>query len=222
MSVVVNVMLSLMIDEPTSCIVQPIGAHYCEVMYFGYFGFRGELGFPNCNDICTCGREQADWAPRVCFWVRLCWPAIWYFSYFYSWVCVFVVLGLYVRLSWYPMLWVRWLWCMYCCLCCMCGCCENVRVTEMLVCGPGDVWLRWVRIWGGTRGSGALSSANYVWWRGVGGVWHVHVFLARGAVRGLGLGFPNPGRTVGKWDMCLVWFRWCWGGGECVGGLGHS
>ena len=41
MSVVVNVMLSA--NELTSCLVQPIGAHCCEVMYFGCFGFRGEL-----------------------------------------------------------------------------------------------------------------------------------------------------------------------------------
>ena len=40
-------------DEPTSCLVQPIGAQCCEVMYFGCFGFRGELGFLNCDDICT-------------------------------------------------------------------------------------------------------------------------------------------------------------------------
>ena len=26
-------------NEPTSCLVQPIGAHCCEVMYFGCFGF---------------------------------------------------------------------------------------------------------------------------------------------------------------------------------------
>ena len=32
-------------DEPTSCLVQPIGAHCCEVMYFRCFGFRGEHGF---------------------------------------------------------------------------------------------------------------------------------------------------------------------------------
>ena len=32
-------------DEPTSCLVQPIGAHCCEVMYFGSFDFKGELGF---------------------------------------------------------------------------------------------------------------------------------------------------------------------------------
>ena len=34
--------------------VQPIGAHCCEVMYFGCFGFRGELGFLNCDDVCMC------------------------------------------------------------------------------------------------------------------------------------------------------------------------
>ena len=41
-------------DELTSCLVQPIGAHCCEVMYYGCFGFRGELGFRNCDDICMC------------------------------------------------------------------------------------------------------------------------------------------------------------------------
>ena len=34
--------------------MQPIGVHYCEVMYFGCFGFRGELGFMNCDDVCMC------------------------------------------------------------------------------------------------------------------------------------------------------------------------
>ena len=33
-----------------SCLVQPIG----EVMYFWCFGFRGELGFLNCDDGCMC------------------------------------------------------------------------------------------------------------------------------------------------------------------------
>ena len=36
-------------NEPTSCLVQPIGAHCCEVMYFR---FRGELGFLNSDDVC--------------------------------------------------------------------------------------------------------------------------------------------------------------------------
>ena len=41
-------------NEPTSCLVQSIGAHCCEVMYFGCFGFRGKLGFLNCDDVCKC------------------------------------------------------------------------------------------------------------------------------------------------------------------------
>ena len=41
-------------NKPTSCLVQPIGAHGCEVMYFGCFGFWGELGFLNCDDVCMC------------------------------------------------------------------------------------------------------------------------------------------------------------------------
>ena len=40
--------------EPTSCLVQPIGAHCCEVIYFVCFCFSGELGFMNCDDICMC------------------------------------------------------------------------------------------------------------------------------------------------------------------------
>ena len=34
--------------------MQPIGAHCCEVMCFGGFGFRGELVFLNCDDVCMC------------------------------------------------------------------------------------------------------------------------------------------------------------------------
>ena len=41
-------------DDPTSCLVQPIDAHCCEVMYFGCFDFSGELGFLNCDDSCMC------------------------------------------------------------------------------------------------------------------------------------------------------------------------
>ena len=33
-------------NEPTSYLVQRIGAHCWEVIYFGCFGFRGELWFP--------------------------------------------------------------------------------------------------------------------------------------------------------------------------------
>ena len=41
-------------DETTSCLMQTIVAHCYEVMYFGCFDFRGELGFLNCDDICMC------------------------------------------------------------------------------------------------------------------------------------------------------------------------
>ena len=41
-------------NEPTSCLVQPISTHCCEAMYFGCFGFRGEPGFLNCDDVCMC------------------------------------------------------------------------------------------------------------------------------------------------------------------------
>ena len=34
--------------------MQIFGAHCCEVKYFRCFGFRGELGFLNCDDICVC------------------------------------------------------------------------------------------------------------------------------------------------------------------------
>ena len=40
--------------EPTSCLVQPIGTHGGEVMYFWCVSFRGELGFLNCDDIRMC------------------------------------------------------------------------------------------------------------------------------------------------------------------------
>ena len=54
--------------------------------------------------------------------------------------------------------------------------------------------------------------------RGVAGV--CDMCLARGelggvGVRGLGLGFTNPGGTWGKWDMCL-----CFGCGGMGGGMG--
>ena len=42
-------------DEPTFGRVQSIVAHCCEVMYFGCFDYRCEVGFLNCDDICMCG-----------------------------------------------------------------------------------------------------------------------------------------------------------------------
>ena len=46
--------VSIECNEPTSCLLQPIGSHCCEVMYVGCFGFRGALSFLNCDDICMC------------------------------------------------------------------------------------------------------------------------------------------------------------------------
>ena len=54
-------------------------------------------------------------------------------------------------------------------------------------------------------------------------MWHVYVFGSGRVVgvegewvRGLDLSFTNPGRTWGKWDMCV-----CFGCGG-VGGVGGS
>ena len=41
-------------NDPTFCLVQPIGTHDGEVMYFGFVCFRSEFGFLNCDDICMC------------------------------------------------------------------------------------------------------------------------------------------------------------------------
>ena len=41
-------------NERTSYLVETIGAHCGEVMYVGCFGFRCELGFRNCEDVCMC------------------------------------------------------------------------------------------------------------------------------------------------------------------------
>ena len=41
-------------NEPTFCLVQSIGTHGGEVMYFGRICFRCELGFLNCDDIGMC------------------------------------------------------------------------------------------------------------------------------------------------------------------------
>ena len=41
-------------NEPTSCLVQPIGTHSGRVMYFRCVCCRSVLGFLNCDDICMC------------------------------------------------------------------------------------------------------------------------------------------------------------------------
>ena len=98
-------------NEPTSCLVQPIGTHG-EVLYFGCVCFRGELGFLNCNDICMCVMNKQFELLEFVFdsvYVDLQYDEI---SFTFTagsmplcCVCSYVVVfGLSVRLSWYPML----------------------------------------------------------------------------------------------------------------------
>ena len=98
-------------NEPTPCLVQPIGAHCGEVMYFGCFGFRGEFGFLNCDDVCMCVvNKQFELLELVSEYVMLSCSMMRFISLLLLGLCVcvvLVVLGLFVRLSWYPMLWVR-------------------------------------------------------------------------------------------------------------------
>ena len=92
--------------------MQPIVAHCCEVMYFGCFGFRDELGFLNGDDICMCVVNNQFELLQFVFdsvYVDLQYDKIFTTgSVCLCGVCsTVVVLGLSVRLSWYPMLWVR-------------------------------------------------------------------------------------------------------------------
>ena len=44
-------------QQHISCLVQHIGVHGGEYMYFGCFCFRGELGFLDCDDICVVNKN---------------------------------------------------------------------------------------------------------------------------------------------------------------------
>ena len=99
-----------------SCLLQPIGSHCCEVMYFGCFGFRGELGFLNCDDVCMCVVNKQFELLEFVFdsvYVDLLYDEIslTFTAGSVSLCCVcghVVVFGLSVSFSWYPM-WMRWL-----------------------------------------------------------------------------------------------------------------
>ena len=81
-------------NEPTSCLVQPIVAHGCEIMYFERFGFRDEHGFLNCDDICMCVvNKQFELLEFVFYSVHV--------------DLQYNEISLSLRLSWYPMLWLR-------------------------------------------------------------------------------------------------------------------
>ena len=105
MSVVVNVMLSLMSPPPVL-----YNLLLRIVMYFGCFDFRDELGFLNCDDVCMCVVNQQFELLEFVFesvYVDLQYDEI---SLTFTAGCVcgvcspVVVLGLSVRLLWYLML----------------------------------------------------------------------------------------------------------------------
>ena len=89
--------------------MQPIGLHCCDVMYFGYFGFSGELDFLNCDDVCMCvvNKKFEEEFLFDSVYVNLQYGDI--SLTFTAWsvslccVCGHVgVFGLSVSLSWYP------------------------------------------------------------------------------------------------------------------------
>ena len=91
--------------------MQPVGAHGGEVMYLWSVCFRGEPGFINCDDICMrVVNKQFELLEfvfdSVC--VALQYDKI-YLIFTTGYVCLcgvcsrVVVLGLSLRLSWYPM-----------------------------------------------------------------------------------------------------------------------
>ena len=59
-------------QQHTSCLVQHIVAHCCEVVYFGCFDFMGELGFLNCDDVCMCVVNTQFELLEFFFGFRLC------------------------------------------------------------------------------------------------------------------------------------------------------
>ena len=101
-------------NEPTSCLVQPIGTHGGQVMYLRCVCFRGDLGFLNCYDICMCVvNNQFELLEFVFYsiYVNLQYDEISLTFIAVSMCCVHdyvVVFSMSVRLLWYPM-WMRWL-----------------------------------------------------------------------------------------------------------------
>ena len=77
-------------NEPTPCLVRPIGTHGGEVMYFVYFCFRGELGFMNCDDICMCVMNKQLRSSSLFFILFMLTCSMMRFLSLYCWVCVLV------------------------------------------------------------------------------------------------------------------------------------
>ena len=106
-------------NEPTSCLVQPIGTHGGKVIYVGCVCFRGDLGFLNCDDVCMCVVNKQFELLEFVFdsiYVDLQYDEIslTFTAGSVSLCCVrsrVVVFGVSLRLSWNAM-WNRWLLCL--------------------------------------------------------------------------------------------------------------
>ena len=172
-------------DEPTSCIVQPIVAHCCVVMYFGCFDFRGELGFPDCNNFCMSVVNKQFKLLEFVFesvYVDLHYDEI-SLNFTAGSVCLcgvyspVVVLGLSVRLSWYPYVVSVVVAVTDACSVCV-ACVYATRLgcegDNNAVMGSGGGVVVASAYMGGTRGSCVFASAGAVLEmsvvRGVGGV----------------------------------------------------
>ena len=105
-------------NKPPPCLVQSIGTHGGEVMYFGCVCFRDDLGLLNCYDIGMCVVNTQFELLEFVFdsvYVDLQYDEISLIftagSVSLGCVCSHVVVfGLSMRLLWYPM-WMRWLLC---------------------------------------------------------------------------------------------------------------
>ena len=117
-------------------------------MHFGCFGFRGELCFLNCDDVCM-GVVNKQF-PLLQFVFDSVYVDLQYDEMSLTFTvgsvslcCVcghVVVFGLSVRLSWYPM-WMMWLRVVLFVLhVCLLREYDGVRLTAMLVSGMDDVW----------------------------------------------------------------------------------
>ena len=94
-------------NEPTSFLVQSIGAHCCEIIYFWCVYFRGEFSFLNCDDICMCVVNKHS--ELIGFVIDSVYVDLQYDEISLTITAgSVVVFGLSVKLSWYPK-WIRWL-----------------------------------------------------------------------------------------------------------------
>ena len=104
-------LMSVMSIYPALCNL--IVAHCCEVMYIRCLDFRDELSFLNCDDVYMCVVNNQCLSSSSLFlspFMLTC-SMMRFLSLLPVCLCgvcsPVVVVGLYVRLSWYPMLWMR-------------------------------------------------------------------------------------------------------------------